>query len=96
MQSTLDRPSSATQHEFKLTLEIDGTNYNVGPLPATQFGELGAFRIIKLGGKTKEVYRVSSTVIGPACTCKAAAYRKDAELCKHALALVTLGMLDES
>ena len=95
MPSTIDRPA-ATKHQFKLTLDIDGTAYNVGPLPATQFGELRAFLLIKLGGKTKDVYRVSATVIGPTCTCKATTYRKDAGLCKHALALVTLGMLDQS
>lgn len=96
MRAALDRSESATRHEFKLTLNIDGTAYNIGPLPATQFGELRAFRLIKLGGKIKEVYRVSSTVIGPSCTCKANTYRKDAGFCKHALALVTLGMIDQS
>lgn len=95
MPSTLDRPAK-TEHQFKLTLDIDGTTYNVGPLPATQFGEIRAFRLIKLGGKTKDVYRVSSTVIGPACTCKATTFRKDASLCKHAFALVTLGMIDQT
>lgn len=89
----VQEPTAPVNLTFKLTVTIGDDDYNVGPLPATQFGEHKAFRAIKLGGRTKEVHRVSDTIIGPACTCKANAYRRDGGPCKHIRAFVALGLI---
>lgn len=91
---TLQEPTAPVKLTFKLTVSIGDDDYNVGPVPATQFGELKAFRAIKLGGRAKEVHRVSSTLIGPACTCKSNAFRRDGGPCKYVRAFVALGLID--
>jgi hypothetical protein len=81
-----------------LTLTINGTDYRVTPLtiPPGTFEARRAWRLRKLADGT--VYDVEAIDGGFACTCADACWRRnqlDPAGCKHARALVALGLLPQ-
>jgi len=77
----------------RLTLTINGTPYDVRPIPSDAFAALKAFRLKKLDGTT---YDVSQAVHGLECDCPDFVFHRDGldpAGCKHVKALVACGLL---
>jgi hypothetical protein len=77
----------------KLSLAINGTAYNVRPLPVDQDAATRAFRLRKADGTA---YDVARTVHGSECSCPDWIFNrdgKDVNGCKHIKAMKACGLL---
>jgi hypothetical protein len=87
------QPAGPTQCKCRLTLTVNGTPYNVRPVPADSFGARFAFRLKKLDGT---IYDVVATIHGHECDCADFVFARDGvdpAGCKHIKALVACGLL---
>src|SRR5262249_3973215 len=77
----------------RLTLSLNGTAYNVRPLPVDQDAATKAFWLRKADGTT---YDVARTVHGSECSCPDWIFNrdgKDVSGCKHIKAMKACGLL---
>lgn len=87
------KPARPAHGTCRLTLAINGTDYNVRPTPADSFAAIRAYRLRKADGTT---YDVAETVHGHTCDCPDFIFHRDGldpDGCKHIKALVACGML---
>jgi hypothetical protein len=85
------RPARAV---CRLTIAINGTDYQVNPNPAAACAALRAYRLSKADGTT---YDVAQTVHGLTCECPDFIFHRDGidpDGCKHIKAMVAYGLLD--
>lgn len=73
---------ATTQNRVRVTVEINGTEYNLRPNPRVRY----SFTLSKGDGT---VYQVSAS----GCSCPDATYRHRRQ-CKHYLALRAVGIVD--
>lgn len=78
-----------------LCLAIDHVCYNVGPLPAGEFGTR-AFRLTKHSAKDDcyDVIRTHDGLVECSCPSYEVTHRGTSSVCKHGRALVAMGLLD--
>jgi hypothetical protein len=86
------RPARAV---CRLTMDINGTGYDIHPLPTEAYAALKAYRLKKSDGTA---YDVAQTVHGLTCDCPDFIFHRDGidpAGCKHIKAMVTCGLLDQ-
>lgn len=87
-------PSAPDQGAARLSLFINGTAYQVRPLPADPSAALRAFQLRKFDGTE---YDVAQTADGATCDCPDFTFHRegiDPSGCKHIKALVSCGLID--
>jgi hypothetical protein len=76
-------------------LVINGTSYNVRPIPCDPAAALKAFRLRKSDGAS---YNVATTEFGPACDCPDFTFHRDGidpDGCKHIKAMIGVGLIEK-
>jgi hypothetical protein len=93
-QRAARKPARPTHGVCRLTLTINGTAYNVRPIPADPSVASKAYRLKKGIGT---IYHLATTAHGPSCDCPDFILRRDGidpAGCKHIKALVACGLFD--
>ncbi len=89
------KPARPTHGRCRLTLTINGTLYNVRPVPADPGVASKAYRIKKSDGR---VYDITQTAYGPECDCPDFTFHRDGidpNGCKHIKAMIAVGLIEK-